>query len=313
MNKFITGCLDKPDDKKDPRDFKLTSVMPSAVEIPDKFMCENLSSVFHQIYPLCTSAASVKGTKEQQERVELSAGFNYRNTKKLSGLYHIGGDYIKFALKAICKFGVCEENWFPKPSRNVKWRDYVRTVPSTGAYKNAEKYKGKTYWSIDRGTRKFKEALAVYKTPIVFAMAWYSSYNKCTGVLPLPDKLVAYHALAAVGYNEKYLIVKNSFGESWGHKGYFYIPFKDWNKHEIYNPWILLDLPNNNNKMKLIGNNKTKNQFVVGEDGVKHKLSNLAMLEDLHNAGLVNKDLVEWKDEIDGIIGNEWGSLCSDR
>jgi len=73
------------------------------------------------------------------------------------------------------------------------------------------------------------------------------------------------------------------------------------------------NLINNNNKMKLIGNNKTKNQFAVGNDGVKHKLSNLAMLEDLHNAGMVDKNSVEWKDEIDGIIGREWGSLCSDR
>lgn len=36
------------------------------------------------------------------------------------------------------------------------------------------------------------------------------------------------HAMSIVGYNliKKQLLAKNSFGESWGDKGYCYIPFE---------------------------------------------------------------------------------------
>ena len=239
----ITGCLDELTDKRDDRDYLLSSIMPGEVKIPKEFLVKNLSRVSHQIYPSCTSNAAVKGTKEQQERVVLSAGFNYRNTKKLSGLYDIGGDYIFQTLKAICKFGVCEEDYFPKPSRDVRWQDYVKTVPSDEAFKNAEKYKGKTYWSMNRGAEHFKGALVTFNTPIIFAMKWYRSYSGCKGTLPLPKDWFANHCVAAVGYNEEHLIVKNSYGTNWGDGGYFYIPFKDWDKHCIYHPFVLLDLP----------------------------------------------------------------------
>ena len=233
-NEYIINCLDKQEDKKDERDYQLASVMPEKVDIPDRFLCENLSPVFRQKYGSCTSAASVNGCKEQQEEKNLSEYFNYVNSKKISGIYDQQGEYLRNALRAVCKYGVCSQELFPDvyPSSG-QWIDYVKKEPSTEAYKDAEKYKGKTYWSMDRGLDNFKGALAVYKSPVLFVMDWFKSYNSCIGVLPLPDVKVGAHALACVGYNSKYLIIKNSFGTSWGHKGYFYIPFKDFDKHTI--------------------------------------------------------------------------------
>lgn len=37
------------------------------------------------------------------------------------------------------------------------------------------------------------------------------------------------HAIVVTGYNEKGWIIKNSWGEKWGDKGYFYLP-RDENK-----------------------------------------------------------------------------------
>lgn len=39
--------------------------------------------------------------------------------------------------------------------------------------------------------------------------------------------IIGYHAIAIVGYNTKGFIIRNSWGSSYGKKGYFVIPYKD--------------------------------------------------------------------------------------
>jgi C1A family cysteine protease len=51
-----------------------------------------------------------------------------------------------------------------------------------------------------------------------------------TGIVPMPMKsesLLGGHATMAVGYDDKTqrFLVRNSWGESWGMKGYFTIPY----------------------------------------------------------------------------------------
>ena len=158
---------------------------------------------------------------------------------------------------------MCLQELFPDvypPSG--KWIDYVKKEPSEDAYKDAEKYKGKTYWSMDLGLDNFKGALAVYKSPVLFVMKWYSSYNGCKGILPLPDRYVGNHAVACVGFDKECLIIKNSHGIGWGDKGYFYIPFEDFDKHTIYHPYVLLDLDKEKimTNVKLVRKSKKRNR-----------------------------------------------------
>jgi C1A family cysteine protease len=52
-----------------------------------------------------------------------------------------------------------------------------------------------------------------------------------TGVLNMPDKkkesIVGGHAVMAAGYDDtkKLILVRNSWGASWGQKGYFWMPY----------------------------------------------------------------------------------------
>jgi len=51
-----------------------------------------------------------------------------------------------------------------------------------------------------------------------------------TGIVPIPnanEKPIGGHAAMAVGYDDskECLIVRNSWGTSWGEKGYFYLPY----------------------------------------------------------------------------------------
>ena len=56
-----------------------------------------------------------------------------------------------------------------------------------------------------------------------------------TGIIPMPkpkEQLLGGHAVLAVGYDDtkQWLIVRNSWGTSWGVKGYFYMPYTVFNK-----------------------------------------------------------------------------------
>jgi C1A family cysteine protease len=49
------------------------------------------------------------------------------------------------------------------------------------------------------------------------------------GVMPMPTgNAIGGHAVVAVGYDDakEMLIVRNSWGSSFGDKGYFYMPYK---------------------------------------------------------------------------------------
>ena len=97
-------------------------------------------------------------------------------------------------------------------------------------------------------------------------MKWYKSYNNTpnNGILPPPDSLAGYHAVCGVGWDKDGLWVKNSFGEQWGHNGYFKILFSKWDIVQPYACYDLLDLLDNNKKMKL-AIDKNDDQYLVEE------------------------------------------------
>jgi hypothetical protein len=92
--------------------------------------------------------------------------------------------------------------------------------------------------------------------PIIFGINLYKSFDKQRqkGVVPMPSDTEASrashggHAMLAVGYSDKdrVFIVRNSWGEGWGDKGYCYIPY-DYLINPKFNSgdsWIIKQLDN---------------------------------------------------------------------
>jgi C1A family cysteine protease len=98
------------------------------------------------------------------------------------------------------------------------------------------------------GLTGIKNVLALSKSPVLMGMTVYNSFESDsvakTGVMPMPfkgDKVLGGHAVLAVGYDDSksVLIVRNSWGASWGDKGYFYMPYAFVNKGFASDFWTL--------------------------------------------------------------------------
>lgn len=130
------------------------------------------------------------------------------------------------------------------------------------------------------------------------------------------------HCVYAEGYGKKdgkrFIHFINSYGE--GSDWYLWegdTDYKYYNasKYRLYDITFLLDLPNPPSKifiLKIVGNKKDKKQYVVGADGKLRHIFNPVLLEDLHAAGVVKKDEVEWRDNLDGYeIVDPWAVIKS--
>lgn len=234
-------------DYHDSRDYILSSIQPTTVALPSEYDLRSQQSPVQNQKKLgiCHAFSSVGiseywNSKEYQKPVNLSERFVVYNTKKISGLWDIQGDYFRNALQAICDYGTPIEQDYPFSDN---WEDYKKE-PSTEIYEKAKQFAGKTYWVVEGKLDNIRQAVFQNKCPILMGMNWNESYNTplSDGKLPIPKgKMVSGHAISGGYWSENKLFFKNSWSSSWGLGGYFYIPFEEFEKHDIWNCYCLLD------------------------------------------------------------------------
>ena len=236
-------------DYKDERDFQLASIQPQKVSVPDEFdLRDKMGQVGLQHWGSCSSWGSTAlaeywNKQEYHKDINLSEKFVYHNIKKISGLWDNEGDYGRNGLKALCQFGAPLLEDYPN-DREKNWQEYAQKEPSQEVYNKALEYKGKSYWRVGRTLDDFLQAQFQNQCPVMFGMAWYQSYYgiKSDGKLPLPfGKRYGGHLVSTAGWEREKLWVKNSHGENWGNNGYFYIPFSEFSKQDIWDAWVLTD------------------------------------------------------------------------
>lgn len=136
------------------------------------------------------------------------------------------GAQIRDSVKQMSKLGNSPESVWPYDAKKV----FVK--PSDDSYKHALGHKISDYLRLDN-LIEIKQALAS-GFPVLIGFTCFDSLDsdECakTGVVPLPTDesyIVGGHAICLVGYDDskKLLKFKNSWGESWGDKGYGYLPY----------------------------------------------------------------------------------------
>jgi C1A family cysteine protease len=125
------------------------------------------------------------------------------------------------------KYGLCPESEWPYDTKKFTVK------PPDSCYTSALNEKLLKFRNInnDRNTMRNFLNLGI---PLVVGIAIYPSFESRqvanTGIVPMPSKngmMLGGHAVLVVGFNhnKQQWIVRNSWGNKWGDKGYFYLPY----------------------------------------------------------------------------------------
>lgn len=222
----------KPD-IPDHRDYKYQY---KRYELPKKVDLRDRHSLVYDQGQLgsCTSQAlsmayDFNRVMQKQDPTVPSRLFIYYNERVLGGnVNRDSGAYIRNGIKAMAKWGVCEEDLWPYVIKEFK------TKPSEQAYNDAAQSPIKEYARLNNtNINELKECLSE-GYGYVFGFAVYPSFESDevarTGVMVIPEpneSMLGGHAVLALGYDDEkeHFIVRNSWGNKWGDKGHFYMPY----------------------------------------------------------------------------------------
>jgi len=175
---------------------------------------------------------------------ELSRLFLYKNTRNIMGTSQDDSGVDNASMfKAAKDFGVCPEKEWPYDISKFK------KTPPVSCYKSALKRQLTQYARLE-SLNEIMEAVGVKKVGVVIATTVYSSFESDevakTGMVPVPDtrkeKNLGGHDMLIVGYDKpkRLLLVRNSWSDAWGIKGYCWIPFEYVEKGIANEFWAVL-------------------------------------------------------------------------
>jgi C1A family cysteine protease len=202
---------------KDSRDWKASAIYPSitlpeVVDYRDKMM-----PVRDQGNQGSCAAMAGAAMKEYQELVDIglieymSPQFIYNNREDLKE----EGMFMRDLMEILKEKGDCTERHFPYGTQSK---------PEIDDYVEASKYKTLNYASINT-IDDLKTALYT-NGPCIIALPVYNYTERMWFQYP-GEELLGGHALCVVGYNRGGFIIRNSWGESWGDKGYCTMSYAD--------------------------------------------------------------------------------------
>ena len=202
--------------------------MPTIVDLRHK---KNMPRIYDQgSLGSCTANAlcGLIGYQDINMR-EGSRLFLYYNERMIeNSILQDSGASLSDGILSLQKHGICSETRWPYIISKFAIK------PPDICYTRALLHKAKKVKNIYNTLPEMKAALnAGY--PFVVGILIYESFEtenvSNTGIVPMPnietEQLLGGHAIVCVGYNnnKKVWIMRNSWGTSWGDKGYFYLPY----------------------------------------------------------------------------------------
>ncbi|KAM3108861.1 C1 family peptidase [Phormidesmis sp. 146-33] len=218
-------------DRQNPRDKKFSDRdrnLPSNVDLR-----EYLTPVENQGDSNSCTANAMAGAYEylanrlMGQSNDVSRLFIYYNARELDGdTSQDEGTYLRSCVRVLRKYGACSENTW---SFDL---DRVYDQPSDRAYQEAANFRIENAYRVEVDLQAMRSSLAK-GYPFAFGLQLFSSFQQAgsNGLVPMPDpdneSHDGGHAMLCVGYSDddQVFIVRNSWGEEWGDRGYCYIPY----------------------------------------------------------------------------------------
>lgn len=137
-----------------------------------------------------------------------------------------GGSYIHSNLRILASQGIAEKATYSSANPSF------RTKPTATQMANAAHHVGSGYSVLfsnaqagSAGIEALKAALAA-GSPVVISIPVYTPFNQLSASNDLmtdamrTGPLLGYHAITAMGYSERGLVIQNSWGTYWGKSGF---------------------------------------------------------------------------------------------
>jgi C1A family cysteine protease len=198
----------------------------------------------------CTANAGVALLEYFEKRafnnyIDASRLFLYKTTRNLMNWSGDTGAYLRTTMEALTLFGVCPEKYFPYRVRSFD------AEPTAFCYSFAQNYQSISYFRHDPPGTEPEQLLQSLKkwlatgVPAMFGFTCYSSLDQANadGKIPFPtkgEKDAGGHAMVVAGYDNDMIIqnrtdgsttkgaflIRNSWGTTWGRKGYGWLPYE---------------------------------------------------------------------------------------
>jgi hypothetical protein len=159
------------------------------------------------------------------KRTPLSRAMAYWNARRESGITGDNGCFIREAIKAAVRVGVCPEALWAYVPINID------RTPDGYAFANADDYRMVRYIKLSGLTEVKAYIKAAF--PVIFGATVFTAIDDVgqDGMIPLPggtDKPLGGHGLMACAWSDARRMIggPNSWGRGWGDQGRYWMPYE---------------------------------------------------------------------------------------
>lgn len=226
----VFGCVPS---RKDLRDYKLPNV--AMAELPKEFSV--LHSPIKNQGNVCSCVAhSVAEVVEALDNNEHKYSTNWIYGYRPSGYAQGKGMMTRNALMTTVSLGCVLYDDFAGNEEIPMVKEAVNKNFNILKPKASE-HKMFSYAKLDN-RYEIKEAIYLTKAPVVICVHCCDPFKVDeNNILIKSNKYCGYHAMVCYGWNEKGLLIQNSWGEKWGDNGTCILP----DNYPLTEAWVLTD------------------------------------------------------------------------